>query len=140
MQNVFGPVPSRRLGQSLGIDTILLKTCNWNCVYCQLGRTKPLTNERKEYFPPDEILIEVRQALDTHQLGEIDWVTFVGSGEPLLYSGMGYLIRQIKAFQHVQATGEVTPSGWEPGKATLKPGPDLVGKVWQVWKPEMAFN
>lgn len=50
------------------------------------------------------------------------------------------LIRQIKAFQHVQATGEVTPSGWEPGKATLKPGPDLVGKVWQVWKPEMAFN
>ena len=50
------------------------------------------------------------------------------------------LIRQIKAFQHVQATGEVTPSGWEPGKPTLKPGPDLVGKVWQVWKPEMAFD
>jgi peroxiredoxin (alkyl hydroperoxide reductase subunit C) len=50
------------------------------------------------------------------------------------------LIRQVKAFQHVQATGEVTPSGWEPGKATLKPGPDLVGKVWQVWKPEMAFD
>jgi len=50
------------------------------------------------------------------------------------------LIRQIKAFQHVQATGEVTPSGWEPGKPTLKPGPDLVGKVWKVWKPEMAFD
>jgi peroxiredoxin (alkyl hydroperoxide reductase subunit C) len=50
------------------------------------------------------------------------------------------LLRQIKAFQHVRATGEVTPSGWEPGKSTLKPGPDLVGKVWQVWKPEMAFN
>jgi len=45
------------------------------------------------------------------------------------------LIRQIKAFQHVRATGEVTPSGWQPGQATLKPGPDLVGKVWQVWKP-----
>ena len=45
-------------------------------------------------------------------------------------------IRQLKAFQHVRATGEATPSGWEPGKPTLKPGPDLVGKVWKVWKPE----
>lgn len=50
------------------------------------------------------------------------------------------LIRQIKAFQHVRATGEVTPSGWVPGKPTLTPGPELVGKVWQEWKPEMAFN
>jgi len=49
------------------------------------------------------------------------------------------LIRQVKAFQHVRATGEVMPSGWQPGKTTLKPGPDLVGKVWKVWKPEMAF-
>ncbi len=45
------------------------------------------------------------------------------------------LIRQVKAYQHVRATGEVTPAGWEPGKTTLKPGPDLVGKVWQVWQP-----
>lgn len=50
------------------------------------------------------------------------------------------LIRQIKAFQHVRATGDVMPSGWQPGKVTLKPGPDLVGKVWQEWKPEMAFD
>lgn len=49
------------------------------------------------------------------------------------------LIRQIKAFQHVRSTGEVMPSGWQPGKPTLKPSPDLVGKVWKVWKPEMAF-
>jgi alkyl hydroperoxide reductase subunit AhpC len=49
------------------------------------------------------------------------------------------LIRQVKAFQHVRTTGEVMPSGWQPGKPTLKPGPDLVGKVWKVWKPEMAF-
>ena len=45
------------------------------------------------------------------------------------------LIRQVKAFQHVRATGEVTPSGWQPGQPTLTPGPSLVGKVWQVWKP-----
>lgn len=51
------------------------------------------------------------------------------------------LIRQIKAFQHVRATGgaEATPSGWRPGRPTLKVGPALVGKVWEVWKPEMAF-
>lgn len=46
------------------------------------------------------------------------------------------LIRQVKAYQHVRATGEVTPAGWQPGKPTLKPSPDLVGKVWTVWKPE----
>lgn len=45
------------------------------------------------------------------------------------------LLRQVKAFQHVRATGEVTPSGWQPGGVTLKPGPNLVGKVWEVWKP-----
>lgn len=49
------------------------------------------------------------------------------------------LIRQIKAFQHVVATGEVTPSGWQPGRATLKPSPDLAGKVWKTWKPDQAF-
>ena len=49
------------------------------------------------------------------------------------------LIRQVKAFQHVRATGEVMPSGWQPGGATLKPGPALVGRVWEVWKPDMAF-
>jgi len=49
------------------------------------------------------------------------------------------LIRQVKAFQHVVATGEVTPAGWQPGKPTLKPGPDLVGKVWKVWTTDKAF-
>jgi wyosine [tRNA(Phe)-imidazoG37] synthetase (radical SAM superfamily) len=97
MSAVFGPVPSRRLGQSLGIDTIPLKTCNWNCVYCQLGRTVPLTNERREYLPRAEILAEVGQALSAHQPGDINWVTFVGSGEPTLHSGIGWLIQQVKA-------------------------------------------
>jgi peroxiredoxin (alkyl hydroperoxide reductase subunit C) len=49
------------------------------------------------------------------------------------------MIRQVKAFRHVRTTGEATPSGWQPGKPTLKPGPDLVGKVWKVWKPDMAL-
>lgn len=50
------------------------------------------------------------------------------------------LIRQVKAFQHVRETGEVTPAGWTPGKPTLKPNPQLVGKVWEVWKPERAVS
>jgi len=93
---VFGPVPSRRLGQSLGIDTIPLKTCNWNCVYCQLGRTVPLTNNRREYYPREDIFREVKKTLASHKPGEIDWVTFVGSGEPTLHAGIGWLIRQVK--------------------------------------------
>ena len=96
MKYVFGPVPSRRLGQSLGIDPVPLKTCNWNCVYCQLGRSVPLTNERREYFPREDIITEVKQALANHKPGEIDWVTFVGSGETTLHVGIGWLIRQVK--------------------------------------------
>jgi wyosine [tRNA(Phe)-imidazoG37] synthetase (radical SAM superfamily) len=97
MNFVFGPVPSRRLGQSLGIDTIPLKTCNWNCVYCQLGRSVPLVNQRRNYFLPEAILAEVQMALAAYEPGEIDWITFVGSGEPTLHAGIGLLIRQVKA-------------------------------------------
>ncbi len=97
MKYVYGPVPSRRLGQSLGVDPLPLKTCNWNCVYCQLGRTRPVVNERKDYAPPQEILAQVREALAMHKPGQADWVTFVGSGEPMLHASMGWLIRQVKA-------------------------------------------
>jgi alkyl hydroperoxide reductase subunit AhpC len=58
---------------------------------------------------------------------------------PSVGRNVAELIRQVKAFQLVRETGEATPSGWQPGKVTLKPGPELVGKVWEVWKPEMAF-
>ncbi len=101
MRFVFGPVPSRRLGRSLGIDTIPLKTCNWNCIYCQLGRTVPLRNERREYFPRDEILSEVAASLAQHAPREIDWVTFVGSGEPALHIGLGWLISKVKALTNL---------------------------------------
>lgn len=97
MKYVFGPVPSRRLGQSLGVDPIPFKTCNWNCVYCQLGRTTPLINVRRNYVPREEIVAQVKTALEAHQPGEIDWVTFVGSGEPTLQASLGWMIRQVKA-------------------------------------------
>ncbi len=58
---------------------------------------------------------------------------------PSVGRNVSELIRQVKAFQHTMKTGEVMPSGWQPGKPTLKPGPDLAGKVWKVWKVEDAF-
>jgi wyosine [tRNA(Phe)-imidazoG37] synthetase (radical SAM superfamily) len=96
MRHVYGPVPSRRLGRSLGIDPVPPKTCNWNCVYCQLGRTTPLSNERRPLVPLDVILDEVQAALTTCGDG-IDWVTFVGSGEPTLHAGLGRMIRELRA-------------------------------------------
>lgn len=101
MKYVFGPIPSRRLGQSLGVDPIPFKTCNWNCVYCQLGRTSPLVNERLDYFPPGEIVAEVETALKAHDPGAIDWITFVGSGEPTLHASLGAMIRELKTRTHV---------------------------------------
>jgi len=90
---VFGPVFSRRLGRSLGIDPVPAKTCNWNCVYCQLGRTVPLRSRRAEYVPTGEVLEEIEAELSRHGSSVIDWVTFVGSGETLLHSRLGRMLR-----------------------------------------------
>lgn len=98
---VFGPVPSRRLGLSLGVDTVPLKTCNWNCVYCQLGRSRPVVNKRREYYPCEQIISEVREALKSPGSGGLDWITFVASGETTLHSGMGKLIRRIKSLTEI---------------------------------------
>lgn len=97
INQVFGPVPTRRLGQSLGIDPVPLKTCNWNCVYCQLGRTQLLKTERRDLFDVEEFLDSVRAVLESHTPGDIDWVTFVGSGETTLNSRLGEMIQGVKA-------------------------------------------
>lgn len=98
---VFGPVPSRRLGRSLGIDPIPLKTCNWNCVYCQLGRTRPFVTCRGQYSPRDVVLREVEEALNRSGGTDIDWITFVGSGEPLLHREMGGLLTGVKQLTRI---------------------------------------
>ena len=100
MKCVYGPILSRRLGLSLGVDLIPFKTCNWNCVYCQLGRTIPLRNERRDYFPPEDILQELKTAL-SHQPHPLDWISLVGSGEPLLCASIGWVISQIKVITKV---------------------------------------
>ena len=94
MKYIFGPVPSRRLGISLGISPIPKKTCNYSCIYCQLGRTDHLTNTRKMFFPIEEILAEFEKILV--KALEFDVVTIVGEGEPTLYLGLGELISEIQ--------------------------------------------
>ena len=91
---LYGPVPSRRLGRSLGVDLVPLKTCTYDCIYCQLGRTTYKTTERKEYLPIDEILVELEQRLALPPAP--DYVSLAGSGEPTLHSRIGELIGRIK--------------------------------------------
>jgi wyosine [tRNA(Phe)-imidazoG37] synthetase (radical SAM superfamily) len=93
-KNIFGPVHSRRLGISLGVDVIPYKYCPLNCVYCEVLRTNHLTIHRQEFFPPEEILSKVREVLATNP--ELDYVTFSGAGEPTLYSKLGEVILSIK--------------------------------------------
>jgi wyosine [tRNA(Phe)-imidazoG37] synthetase (radical SAM superfamily) len=98
---VYGPIPSRRLGRSLGVDPVPLKACNWNCVYCQLGRTVPLRNVRHEYVPKEDVISEVSLSLAAHGEDEVDWITFVGSGEPTLHERLGWMIREVKAITQI---------------------------------------
>jgi len=94
LRHVFGPVPSRRLGRSLGLDLVPFKTCTYDCVYCQLGRTTNRTVERKSYTPIDEIMAELEQRLSDKDAP--DYITLSGSGEPTLDSGIGDLVPRIK--------------------------------------------
>ena len=90
---VYGPVPSWRLGRSLGIDPIPLKTCTWNCVYCQLGRTRPVVCRRTSYIPTSVVAAALQRFFEHHAKDDVDWLTFAGSGEPLLNTGIGTMIR-----------------------------------------------
>ena len=90
---IFGPVPSRRLGRSLGVDLVPFKTCTYDCIYCQLGRTTQKTLQRKEWVPLDDVLVELRGRLTSRP----DYITLTGSGEPTLFSRIGELIDRIKA-------------------------------------------
>ena len=94
-QYLFGPVPSRRLGRSLGIDVTPFKTCSFDCVFCQCGCTTRLVTERAEFVPIEEVRSEFECWLKED--GRADVITFAGSGEPTLYSRLGELIEFIKA-------------------------------------------
>jgi wyosine [tRNA(Phe)-imidazoG37] synthetase (radical SAM superfamily) len=91
---LFGPVPSRRLGRSLGVDLVPMKTCSVNCVFCQLGSCVDTTIERGEYVPTQEVIKELKCWLAED--GAADCITLSGSGEPTLHTGFGEILRFIK--------------------------------------------
>ena len=94
----FGPVPSRRLGRSLGVNNIPPKYCTYSCIYCQIGRTTNLIAERRAFYKPDEVVDDVmRLAEEVSRRGErIDYLTFVPDGEPTLDLNLGYEIEGLK--------------------------------------------
>ncbi len=93
-KNFYGPVPSRRLGLSYGVDIVPFKVCTLDCVYCQLGKTTDRTIKRKDYGPIEPILAELREIVAEGL--EADFITIAGSGEPTLNSRLGELIDGIK--------------------------------------------
>jgi wyosine [tRNA(Phe)-imidazoG37] synthetase (radical SAM superfamily) len=96
---LFGPVHSRRLGLSLGIDVVPMKTCTFNCIYCQLGRTTHQTVQRDEYVPATEVMAELQAYLQNG--GAADYLTFSGSGEPTLHSKLGEMILQAQKMSKI---------------------------------------
>jgi wyosine [tRNA(Phe)-imidazoG37] synthetase (radical SAM superfamily) len=94
-KHLFGPVVSRRLGISLGVDVVPYKYCSLNCVYCEVSRTTHLTLKRKAFYNVKQITRELDNFLATHPA--LDYITFSGAGEPTLYSRLGQIITYIKA-------------------------------------------
>jgi wyosine [tRNA(Phe)-imidazoG37] synthetase (radical SAM superfamily) len=94
---LFGPVPSRRLGRSLGVDLVPFKTCTYDCIYCQLGPTTRKTIERKIWVPQDAVLAELPARLSSKP----DYITLSGSGEPTLHSQLDEFIARIKALTDI---------------------------------------
>jgi wyosine [tRNA(Phe)-imidazoG37] synthetase (radical SAM superfamily) len=95
MKTIFGPVPSRRLGFSLGVDIIPYKTCSFDCIYCELGKTICKTIEAVDGVSPEMVLNELKDLLSPSAL-TVDFITLSGSGEPTLHPDLGLIIREIK--------------------------------------------
>jgi wyosine [tRNA(Phe)-imidazoG37] synthetase (radical SAM superfamily) len=93
-KHLFGPVPSRRLGMSLGIDLIPHKVCSLNCIYCECGKTTRLTLQRDEYVPTEDVMNELSHFFSCHP--DPDFITFSGAGEPTLHLHIGRVLRFLK--------------------------------------------
>ena len=96
----FGPIPSRRLGRSLGINNIPPKVCSYSCVYCQVGITDSMSVHRRNFFPPEEIFDEVKNRVSQLRDADenIDYLSFVPDGEPTLDINLGRTIEKLKTF------------------------------------------
>jgi len=89
----YGPVPSRRLGRSLGVSPIPPKTCSYNCIYCQLGQTGKVSVRRESFYSKEDILSDIEKVMNP---ANVDYITFVGDGEPTLCKDLGWLIKSCK--------------------------------------------
>ncbi|MFW6271375.1 MAG: radical SAM protein, partial [Bacillota bacterium] len=98
--NIFGPVPSRRLGRSLGINNIPPKICSYSCIYCQLGLTRNMQVKREDFYSPEEIKTGVAEKIRELKENEksIDYLTFVANGEPTLDNNLRKSIQKLKEF------------------------------------------
>jgi len=135
LRHVYGPVPSRRLGRSLGVDLVPFKTCSYDCVYCQLGRTTVRTLSRQEHVPVDEVLEELAGKL--RKGPPPDAIGLAGSGEPTLHSRMGDLIAGIKRLTRIPVA--VLTNGsllWMPEVRVALADADLVLPSLDAGSPE----
>ncbi len=121
---VYGPVPSRRLGRSLGVSPIPSKACSYSCVYCQIGKTDKYSVAPKSYYDKDKILQEIARAVKQSSL---DYITFAGDGEPTLSADLGWLLRKCKAEFHIP-TAVITNSSliYQPAVADALQEADLI--------------
>jgi len=123
----FGPVPSRRLGRSLGINNIPPKICTYSCIYCQLGRTIKMQVERRAFYEPEAVLRDVQGKVEkAREAGEaIDYLTFVPDGEPTLDINLG---REIKLLRPLGIKIAVISNGSLIGHEDVRE--DLLGADW----------
>jgi wyosine [tRNA(Phe)-imidazoG37] synthetase (radical SAM superfamily) len=134
-QYLFGPVPSRRLGRSLGIDLVRYKTCSFDCVYCQLGRTTEKTVHRAEYVPTRAVISELKRKLK--EKAAIDYLTFSGSGEPTLHIGIGRIIQSLKEISSIPVAVLTNSSLlWMPEVQEALAHADLVLPTLSSARPE----
>jgi wyosine [tRNA(Phe)-imidazoG37] synthetase (radical SAM superfamily) len=134
--HLYGPVPSRRLGLSLGVDVVPFKVCSFDCIYCQLGRTTQKSIHRKSFFSPEIILQQLRSRLEDGL--QTDYVSFSGSGEPTLNADLGSLIRQVKGISDVPVA--VITNGsllWDPEVQKELLVADLVMPSLDAGSPEV---
>ncbi len=140
MKYIYGPVNSRRLGLSLGLSLTPYKVCNFDCVYCQLGKTIEYSLERKEYIKIEDILDELRLWLNNNsaEAKKLNFITFSGSGEPTLNLKIGELIAKIKEITNIPVA--VITNASSLGDSSVRRellGSDLIVPSLDAVKPEV---
>ncbi|MFW6064959.1 MAG: radical SAM protein [Candidatus Natronoplasma sp.] len=135
----YGPVPSRRLGHSLGINNIPPKICTYSCVYCQLGRTLKMQVQREDFYPLEKIVESLEQKIDNALKKDesIDYLTFVSDGEPTLDINLGEEIETVKKFGHKTAVISNSSLIWDKDVREALSKADWVSLKMDAVSPEL---